>query len=86
MTELLIGCGNDRKKKVRFSEVPDEWTNLTTLDIDPEAKPDVVHDLNVLPYPFEDNQFTEIHAYEVLEGGRAISSSSLTSSTSSIAS
>lgn len=28
---------------------------------------DVVHDLNVLPYPFADNQFNEIHAYDVLE-------------------
>jgi SAM-dependent methyltransferase len=27
----------------------------------------VLHDLNVLPYPFEDNEFDEIHAYEVLE-------------------
>jgi SAM-dependent methyltransferase len=67
MTELLIGCGNDRKKKVHFEGIESEWRKLTTLDIDPSTKPDVVHDLNVLPYPFEDSQFDEIHAYEVLE-------------------
>ena len=67
MSELLIGCGNDRRKKVVFSDVSQEWTRLVTLDVDPAIEPDVVHDLNVLPYPFEDGQFTEIHAYEVLE-------------------
>lgn len=65
--ELLIGCGESRVKKV----VPEGHTpifeNLTTLDMDPNCGADVVHDLNVLPYPFEDNAFDEIHAYEVLE-------------------
>jgi SAM-dependent methyltransferase len=67
MSELLIGCGNDRRKKVTIPSRPQDWTNLTTLDIDPSTKPDIVHDLNVLPYPFLSDQFDEIHAYEVLE-------------------
>lgn len=45
----------------------ENWRQLTTLDVDPGCKPDVVHDLNVLPYPFADDTFEEIHAYEVLE-------------------
>ena len=65
--ELLLGCGNDRRKKLTFEHIPTEWTQLVTLDISAEAKPDVVHDLNVMPLPFEDSQFDEIHAYEVLE-------------------
>jgi SAM-dependent methyltransferase len=65
--ELLLGCGNSRAKKVTGSWTTGDWANLTTLDIDPECKPDIVHDLNVLPYPFEDGTFDEIHAYEVLE-------------------
>lgn len=65
--ELLIGCGNSRKKNVTGSWTDPDWNNLTTLDIDPSCNPDVVHDLDVLPYPFEDNSFDEIHAYEVLE-------------------
>jgi SAM-dependent methyltransferase len=66
--ELLIGCGNDRKKKVTFKEIPDEWSNeLVTLDIDESIDCDVHHDLNILPLPFDDNTFDEIHAYEVLE-------------------
>ena len=65
--ELLIGCGNDRRKAIRHGNIEQDWQNLTTLDIDPACKPDVVHDLNVLPYPFADDEFDEIHAYEVLE-------------------
>jgi len=65
--ELLIGCGNDRKKKITFSEIPDEWIELVTLDIDPTIECSVNHDLNNLPLPFDDNMFDEIHAYEVLE-------------------
>jgi len=65
--ELLIGCGNARKKTVTGSWTTPEWSNLTTLDIDPNCKADVLHDLTVLPYPFADNEFDEIHAYEVLE-------------------
>lgn len=67
MSELLIGCGNSRIKKLTFSAITEEWKDLTTLDIDPSTKPDVVHSLDVLPLPFEDNSFDEIHAYEVLE-------------------
>lgn len=65
--ELLIGCGQSRDKRISFDGVPPDWTNLTTLDIRAETGADVVHNLEVLPYPFEDNAFDEIHAYEVLE-------------------
>lgn len=66
--ELLLGCGNDKSKKITFEGIPSGWSGeLVTLDIDEHASPDVLHDLNQLPYPFEDNQFDEIHAYEVLE-------------------
>lgn len=67
MKELLIGCGNSRKKRVTGAWAQNEWTELVTLDIDSACKPDIVHDLNVLPLPFADNEFSEIHAYEVLE-------------------
>lgn len=65
--ELLIGCGPRREKFVTFEAIPPVFTNLVTLDMLAEHKPDVVHDLNVLPYPFPDGEFDEIHAYEVLE-------------------
>lgn len=66
MAELLIGCGNKREK-VLFQAGSEAFTDLTTLDIDPNSGADVLHDLNVTPYPFEPDQFNEIHAYEVLE-------------------
>jgi SAM-dependent methyltransferase len=67
MRELLIGSGPSRTKKMHQQDGPKEWQNLTTLDIDTECGADVIHDLNCFPYPFEDNTFDEIHAYEVLE-------------------
>lgn len=65
--ELLIGCGPRRDKVLTWDEVPPVFQNLTTLDMFPDHKPDVVHNLDVLPYPFADEEFDEIHAYEVLE-------------------
>ena len=43
------------------------WSALTTLDYNADHKPDVVHDLAILPLPFEDSSFDEIHGYECLE-------------------
>jgi SAM-dependent methyltransferase len=68
--ELLLGCGNDRRKKIRLKDHGAEWHNLTTLDMSAETNPDVVFDLDRLPaerLPFEDDTFDEVHAYEVLE-------------------
>jgi len=53
--KLNIGCGYKKKKG---------WVNLDKFE---ELKPDVVHNLNNAPYPFEDCQFTEILADNVLE-------------------
>lgn len=65
--ELLIGAGPRKEKVITFDQIPSKFENVTTLDMLAEHKPDVVWDLNVLPLPFEDNAFDEIHAYEVLE-------------------
>lgn len=65
--ELLIGSGRSTERRVKMDELPKEWNELITLDMDKETNPDVVHDLNQLPYPFDHNTFDEIHAYEVLE-------------------
>ena len=37
------------------------------LDISERTSPDVVHDLDLRPWPFEDGRFREVHAYDVLE-------------------
>lgn len=60
---LLLGAGNSRVKKLGGGD----WISLVTLDMDLGTEPDVVHDLDVLPYPFETDQFAEVHAYDVLE-------------------
>ena len=64
--ELLIGCGSVLTKKLALTGY-EQWEGRVTLDINPDHKPDVVWDLMQFPYPFEDNTFDEIHAYEVLE-------------------
>jgi len=67
--ELLIGCGSRREKVMYLPELGHtaEWRDVTRLDIEALHRPDVVHDLERLPWPFEDNAFDEVHAYEVLE-------------------
>lgn len=68
MKTLLLGSGTNPKKQIVHPLTPDkEFTDVTTLDMDADLGPDVVHDLEIIPYPFEDGQFDEIHAYEVLE-------------------
>lgn len=67
---LLLGAGNQRHKVLQAPSSPEKdfsGGELITLDIDPTTKADVIHDLNVLPLPFADNEFDEIHAYEVME-------------------
>lgn len=66
MAELLLGCGHRHEKQFGISG-RESWNGLVRLDMNPDTGCDVVHDLDVLPYPFEDGQFDEIHAYEVLE-------------------
>jgi SAM-dependent methyltransferase len=43
------------------------WSDLVTCDLVPSHQPDVVHDLEQLPWPWPDDSFDEVHAYEVLE-------------------
>lgn len=65
--ELLLGCGSRRVKVVCPEGTPEVFENLTTLDMATSHEPDVVWDLDMLPLPFDDNSFDELHAYEVLE-------------------
>jgi predicted SAM-dependent methyltransferase len=52
---LNLGCGN-----VYLPQA-------INLDRTPDTNPDVVHDLNELPWPFRSNQFGEVLAYDVIE-------------------
>ena len=80
MRQLLIGAGNSRTKKIVHPLTPDkEFSDLVTMDIDPNCGADIIHNLDDLPYPLNltgalarnipacDGPFDEIHAYEVLE-------------------
>ncbi len=64
--ELLIGCGS-RTEKDLFVGDNNTFFNVIRLDINTDHNPDVIWDLTKHPLPFENNEFNEIHAYEVLE-------------------
>lgn len=56
-----------KKRKLILGSAGCKNNDAVTLDINPEHKPDVVHDLNIRPLPFKDEQFTEIICHHVLE-------------------
>lgn len=65
MSDLLIGCGNSRDRRMNVGRT--EWNDLVTMDFDPNCGADVWQDLNITPWPFGYNTFDEVHAYCVLE-------------------
>jgi SAM-dependent methyltransferase len=52
---LILGCGETR--------VP----GAVHIDKNELVKPDVIHDLNSFPYPFEDNSVCHIQAFHIIE-------------------
>ena len=55
MKILDLGCGKAKK------------SNALGIDINPDTDADVIHDLNVFPYPFPDNEFGVVHCDSILE-------------------
>jgi predicted SAM-dependent methyltransferase len=55
MTTLNLGCGNKH------------LGDAVNLDVTSKTNPDVVHDLNLRPWPFRDNTFDCVVANDVLE-------------------
>ena len=55
MAVLDLGCG------------PDKLPGAIGMDMNPASKADVIHDLDVRPWPFEDSTFDHIRAENVLE-------------------
>ncbi len=56
---LDIGCGRF-KHQIPAAEV-------IGVDVNPDSDADVIHDLNSLPWPFDDNEFDEIICQDILE-------------------
>jgi len=59
MKILDFGCGN-KKAKIE---------NMTVVGVDnnPASDADIIHDLDVFPYPFQNNEFDEIICSDVFE-------------------
>ncbi|MCD4781646.1 MAG: class I SAM-dependent methyltransferase [Candidatus Omnitrophica bacterium] len=54
-------------KKLIIGSAGKKHPDAITLDIDPEHHPDVVHNIETSPWPFEDNAFQKIVAHHILE-------------------
>ena len=67
MPSLLLGAGHSRQKKVALKLAPDWTGDLITLDMGDNVGADVVWDLENRPLPFQDEEFDELGAYDVLE-------------------
>jgi SAM-dependent methyltransferase len=56
MTDILdVGCGTSKR------------SGATGIDMNPRCGADVVHDLNVFPWPLDDDSFDEVYADNVME-------------------
>ncbi len=67
MPDLLLGCGAKREMRFWVPEHRQHFEGLVTLDINADHNPDFVWDLHRKPWPFPDNHFDQVHAYEVME-------------------
>ncbi len=63
----MLGCGSRRNRVLTVPGHEGPFEELTTLDINADHAPDIVHDLNACPWPLDSNAYDEVHAYEVLE-------------------
>lgn len=52
---LDVGCGNNK------------YPGAIGMDFNPRTQADVIHDLGVVPYPFDDDEFDEIFTHHVAE-------------------
>ena len=55
MQVLDIGCGKNKAK------------NAIGIDFNPNFQADIIHDLNVFPWPLDDNKFDAVLCYNILE-------------------
>lgn len=55
MNVLHLGCGNKKEN------------GAIGVDISPDTQADVIHDLEIFPYPFSDNQFDLILCYDIIK-------------------
>lgn len=67
MRELLLGCGSRTIKDIYLPDRGSAFDDVVRLDVNSDHKPDIVWDLTKHPLPFKDEEFDEIHAYDVLE-------------------
>ena len=72
MKALMLGAGRARERQANQGLLirvgyAKPVTELVTVDANNDTSPDVVWDLNVKPWPFEDNTFDEVHAYNIME-------------------
>ena len=61
----MVKIFDKNKKVLDLGSGIEKITGALRVD-NKEVEPDVIHDLNVFPYPFEDEQFEEVHLNNIL--------------------
>jgi SAM-dependent methyltransferase len=56
-----------QKKRLVLGAVNCNDPDAVKVDVDEAYKPDVVHDLNIVPWPFSDDQFSEVTCHHIIE-------------------
>ena len=57
---------NKKNKALDLGSGNDKTPGAISLDFSENFDPDVVHNLNIFPYPFKSNQFNEVNIKDVL--------------------
>lgn len=65
MTRVAIPLSD--RRRLNLGSGRQYSADSVNLDITPDTDPDVVHDLNDRPWPFEDGRFDRVNAIDVLE-------------------
>jgi hypothetical protein len=65
---LLLGAGSSTQKRIFCHGLEDWCGELTTMDMNADHNPDILANLDQLPYDWSQaGEYDEIHAYEILE-------------------
>jgi SAM-dependent methyltransferase len=57
----------DDRRTLNLGSGKEYDATAVNVDITPDTRPDIVHDLDVIPWPFDDNRFERVRAIDVLE-------------------
>jgi SAM-dependent methyltransferase len=67
MSSDVTALALDERLKLNLGSGKRYDAEAVNLDITSDTRPDVVHNLEQIPWPFPDNRFTRVEAFDVIE-------------------